>query len=138
LSEGGYLDWTRADGTLFRNTGACVSYVAHGGTLSPVTTITGTLTLFSIELNPDTPPGWCALRTEATGFPPGAYLLRWYEDDVSFLEFGVTIDATGTMTGSHTVADYLGPFVAQTRLFYGGVEVAASPVVACVPIYPEP
>ena len=31
--EGGYLNWTRADGSTFRNEGACVSYAARGGTL---------------------------------------------------------------------------------------------------------
>ena len=34
--NGGYLDWTDAAHTPFRNTGACVSYAAHGGTLIPV------------------------------------------------------------------------------------------------------
>jgi hypothetical protein len=32
----GYLNYTRADGTPFKNTGDCVSYVAHGGVLKPV------------------------------------------------------------------------------------------------------
>jgi hypothetical protein len=31
--HGGYKNFTRLDGTTFRNTGACVSYAAHGGTL---------------------------------------------------------------------------------------------------------
>lgn len=35
--HGGYADVTRADGSSFRNTGACVSYVANGGTLIPRT-----------------------------------------------------------------------------------------------------
>ena len=34
--DGGYVDWTDAAGNAFRTTGACVSYVAHGGTLVPV------------------------------------------------------------------------------------------------------
>jgi len=29
----GYLNWVRSDGSAFRNTGACVSYAAHGGRL---------------------------------------------------------------------------------------------------------
>ncbi len=32
----GYLAWTDAEGDAFRNTGACVSYAARGGTLVPV------------------------------------------------------------------------------------------------------
>ncbi len=32
----GYLAWTDAEGDAFRNTGACVSYAARGGTLLPV------------------------------------------------------------------------------------------------------
>src|SRR6476646_8793660 len=31
--HGGYKNFTRSDGTAFKNTGACVSYAAHGGTL---------------------------------------------------------------------------------------------------------
>jgi hypothetical protein len=31
--HGGYKSLTRSDGTTFKNTGACVSYAAHGGTL---------------------------------------------------------------------------------------------------------
>jgi hypothetical protein len=31
--HGGYQNFVRADGTSFKNTGACVSYAAHGGTL---------------------------------------------------------------------------------------------------------
>jgi hypothetical protein len=34
--KGGYAAFTRADGTPFANTGACVSYAAHGGVLTPV------------------------------------------------------------------------------------------------------
>jgi hypothetical protein len=34
--SGGFVDWTDAAGDGFRNTGACVSYAAHGGTLVPV------------------------------------------------------------------------------------------------------
>jgi len=34
--NGGYLDWTDVAHTPFRNTGACVSYAAHGGTLIAV------------------------------------------------------------------------------------------------------
>jgi hypothetical protein len=34
--QGGYLDFTREDGTAFANTGECVSYAAQGGTLVPV------------------------------------------------------------------------------------------------------
>jgi hypothetical protein len=31
--HGGYKNFTRSDATTFKNTGACVSYAAHGGTL---------------------------------------------------------------------------------------------------------
>jgi hypothetical protein len=31
--HGGFRNFVRADGTSFKNTGACVSYAAHGGTL---------------------------------------------------------------------------------------------------------
>ena len=34
--DGGYVDWTDAAGNAFRNSGACVSYAARGGTLVPV------------------------------------------------------------------------------------------------------
>ena len=31
--QGGYLNWTRADGSSFKNTGECVSYNAQGGVM---------------------------------------------------------------------------------------------------------
>ena len=34
--NGGYLNFQTADGTLFRNVGECVAYVANGGTLLPI------------------------------------------------------------------------------------------------------
>lgn len=34
--QGGYLNYTDADGNGFENTGQCVSYAARGGTLVPV------------------------------------------------------------------------------------------------------
>ena len=35
--KGGYKDWVRADQTTFKNVGQCVSYAAHGGTLTQPT-----------------------------------------------------------------------------------------------------
>src|SRR5579862_5430282 len=34
--QGGYANLMRTDGTLFSNTGQCVSYAAHGGQLVPI------------------------------------------------------------------------------------------------------
>jgi hypothetical protein len=36
--KGGHTEFTRADGTTFRNAGECTSYAARGGTLVPVGT----------------------------------------------------------------------------------------------------
>src|SRR5579884_490779 len=43
--QGGYQNLQGTDGTTFKNTGQCVSYVAHGGTLEPrnsCTVVSGT------------------------------------------------------------------------------------------------
>jgi hypothetical protein len=60
LSEGRLLNYTRADGTPFANTGDCVSCAAHGGVLKPVVvktnpTISTTLFRSSIPAGSTTP-----------------------------------------------------------------------------------
>ena len=35
--KGGWQNWVRLDGSPFKNQGACVSYAARGGTLTPLT-----------------------------------------------------------------------------------------------------
>lgn len=60
--QGGYLNYTDADGTLFKNAGQCTRYVAQGGTLVPIPRPD-----LSLEGN----------VLIATGFTPNTELVEW-------------------------------------------------------------
>jgi hypothetical protein len=63
--HGGWQHWVRSDGTPFENTGDCVSYAAHGGTLTAPAKITG---VNQIACNAGA--GVQALGVTGTGFRP--------------------------------------------------------------------
>ena len=65
--DGGYVDWTDAAGNAFRNTGACVSYAAHGGTLVPV--VVDPVNPFSVSYRPSGATGFQATVT-GSGLEP--------------------------------------------------------------------
>ena len=65
--QGGHSSLTRADGSGFRNQGACVSHAARGGTLVHRTTVQPTLTTV---FSPLTSPTACAVAVKGTGFLP--------------------------------------------------------------------
>ena len=65
--DGGYVDWTDAAGNAFRNTGACVSYAAHGGTLVPV--VDDPVNPFSVSYRPSGTSGFQATVT-GSGLEP--------------------------------------------------------------------
>src|SRR5215217_4109175 len=74
--EGGYLDYTDAQGNPFKNEGQCTSYAARGGQLVP------TGPHLSLDLSAGTISG--------TGFVPNR--------NFSFITFGLSTDATGAFT----------------------------------------
>ena len=67
--DGGYVDWTDAAGNAFRNTGACVSYAAHGGTLVPV--VVDPVNPFSVSYRPSGTSGFQATVT-GSGLEPNS------------------------------------------------------------------
>ena len=72
----GYLDWTDVDGNGFRNTGACVSYAARGGTLVPVVV---DVDPFSVAYSASGTNGFVATVT-GSGLEPGSpvdVVLTW-------------------------------------------------------------
>lgn len=83
--QGGYLDYTDADGNPFRNTGQCVSYAAQGGTLVPVPTT-------AVYLDEE------AWTIGATGFAPNSllYVDRVFEPSGYSHRFLGFTDADGT------------------------------------------
>ena len=73
-NQGGYAEVKGTDGTTFANTGACVSYVAQGGTLVPIDWVapeTKSVTIFQYQ------SGGCAVGVHVYGFPEGGpYLVQ--------------------------------------------------------------
>ena len=98
--DGGYLDVTDAAGNAFRNSGACVSYAAHGGTLVPVA-----VNPFSVSYSSSGPNRFQATLT-GTGLQPGStvdLVLTWgavtqFLGSETDAGGEVTFVATGTCT----------------------------------------
>jgi len=89
--DGGYVDWTDATGNAFRNTGACVSYVAHGGTLVPV--VVDPVNPFSVSYRPSGSSGFEATVT-GSGLEPNSSV------DL-FLTWGATTAFVGDVAGAN-------------------------------------
>ena len=85
-AEGGYLDYTDANGNPFKNEGQCTRYAAHGGQLVPVPTA-------NISLDP------VSGTISGTGFTPNSRLIFQFEYSPAGVvhQFGdsFSTDATG-------------------------------------------
>ena len=90
--NGGYRDYTRSDGTAFKNEGACVKYAAQGGTLTPVVTDPFTV---SYIVRPD---GFFAAVIGFTGLEPNTDLLVTETHGVISTTGGFSSGATGEGT----------------------------------------
>ena len=100
---GGYVDWTDAAGNAFRNTGACVSYAAHGGTLVPI--VVDPVNPFSVSYRPSGTSGFDATVT-GSGLEPNSSVdlfLTWggtsaFIGDVAGASGEVAFTASGVCT----------------------------------------
>jgi hypothetical protein len=114
--QGGYLDYTRADGSPFRNVGECVSYAAQGGILRPKCGILS----FTQDIVPagdcgNNPrcwlPGYYTMFVSGQNFPPnttltlvvtaptGVFYWNGYPVSIDFVNWTplqVTTDASGS------------------------------------------
>jgi hypothetical protein len=101
--NGGYVDWTDAAGNGFRNTGACVSYAAHGGTLVPV--VVDPVSPFSVSYGAAGANGFQATVT-GSGLEPNSSVdlfLTWgdttvFIGDVAGAGGAVSFTASGVCT----------------------------------------
>ncbi len=90
--NGGYVNWTDADGNPFKNEGDCVSYAARGGVLVPVATGPFSVAYSSIG------SGVFRAVITGSGLEPSSlvrFSFVWPDRSVT-VEF--TIDATGNVT----------------------------------------
>ena len=90
--DGGYVDWTDAAGHDFRNTGACVSYAAHGGTLVPV--VVDPVNPFSVSYRPSGSFGFQATVT-GSGLEPDSSVDLFLTWGGTTLFIGDVADASG-------------------------------------------
>jgi hypothetical protein len=91
--HGGYVNWTRADGTTFRNEGDCVSYAARGGVLVAVDVAPFAVVYTYLD------PGVFRATVTGTGLEPGsAYQLSFVWPDRS-----VAIQADADTGGGFTL-----------------------------------
>src|SRR5215213_1232127 len=90
--EGGYLDYTDANGNPFKNEGQCTRYAARGGQLVPVPVLTPDITI--------TYQGFDTGTISGTGFTPN-----------SQITYTVTYSPSGlTYTGNDVFTDAMGAF----------------------------
>ena len=92
--DGGYLEWTDSAGNAFRNSGECVSYAAHGGTLTPV--VVDPVNPFSVSYRTSGTDGFVAAVTGSGLVPDSSVdlLLTWGGDP---LPIGEVADAGGNV-----------------------------------------
>src|SRR5215211_3709670 len=90
--EGGYLDYTDAQGNPFKNEGQCTSYAARGGQLVPVTVLTPDITI--------TYQGFDTGTISGTGFTPNSQIrvTRTYLPSGETIPSDIFTDATGAFT----------------------------------------
>lgn len=75
--NGGYLNWTRHDGSTFKNEGDCTRYAAKGGTLTPAVISPITLTYYPYPPDgPGEPSRWGVLIGYAVE-PGGSFNITW-------------------------------------------------------------
>ena len=130
--EGGYLDYTDADGTAFKNEGHCTRYAAQGGTLVAPRTVT--ISYYDIDVEWS---NWCGYTVAVAGFAPSTYDLllasnRWSGTAVYANALTVGADGTGRYH-SHNPANYSGYVVDAGQTLTATADGVASGqlVVAC-------
>jgi len=69
-AEHGYLDYTRTDGSTFRNTGECTVYLKKGGTLVPISSPTVVVTSANLS------SGLLVFAFSASHFTPGSQVTQ--------------------------------------------------------------
>jgi hypothetical protein len=94
--QGGYLDYTDANGNPFKNEGQCTSYAARGGQLVPFPT--GPPDISLVQNTPDEADG----TISGTGFTPNSSvtLTRVYSPSGEEFSGVVSTDATGAFVDS--------------------------------------
>src|SRR5215216_3323045 len=90
--EGGYLDYTDAQGNPFKNEGQCTSYAARGGQLVPVMVLSLEITI--------TYQGFDTGTISGTGFTPNSQIrvTRTYLPSGETIPSDIFTDATGAFT----------------------------------------
>ena len=90
--NGGYLNYTDADGNAFRNEGHCVSYAARGGTLVPIATAPFSVVYSSLVQD------WLRATVTGVGLEPNSA----YELALGWPSRSVTVQATADAGGGFT------------------------------------
>jgi|SRR5215213_5961894 len=91
--EGGYLDYTDANGNPFKNEGQCTSYAARGGQLVAVPVLTPDITI--------TYQGFDTGTISGTGFTPNSQITvtrTYLPGGPTFTVDDISTDATGAFT----------------------------------------
>jgi hypothetical protein len=122
--EGGYLDYTDAQGNPFKNEGQCTRYAARGGQLVPVPVSTADISLDQ-----------AAGTISGTGFTPNSEVVitRTYTPGGGPFSSPVSTDATGAFVDSGYVFcfDAANTSVEVTATDAAGVTVTESFPLSC-------
>jgi hypothetical protein len=123
--HGGWQNWVRSDGTPFKNTGACVSYAAQGGTLTAPARITAVT-----QLACNDSAGTQLLGVTGTGFRPNTQITFTASSSALIANFlndspFVFTDATGSFN-SGTFPPGTSTFIVAFSGVVGTLDVTAT------------
>ena len=135
-AEHGYLEYTRTDGTTFRNTGECTVYVKRGGTLVPVSSPTVVVTSANFS------SGVLVFDFSTSHFTPGSQLTQLHYVSsayaIDFLDpaaplYTIAPDGTVSLTAGLTTpsACVPGATLSVTVTDAAGDSATGTGVVAC-------
>jgi hypothetical protein len=123
--QGGFLDWTRDDGTAFKNAGQCASYVARGGTLTSPVSVTATVTI----VEEVTESGYCFLSVQGENFDPETdYTATESVNGAPVAVYVVTTDGNGTFSIFPMVGNWV---TWSVSISHGGTVIASSDSYTC-------
>ena len=120
-AEHGYLDYTRTDGTTFRNTGECTVYSKNGGKLVPVSG--ATVVINSANLN----GGIFVFTFAGAHFTPGSQVTQLHYVSTAYgIDFLDPAAPLYTIAGDGTVSIQVGMTAPSTCVSGGTLSVTVT------------
>jgi len=123
--QGGYANLQGTDGTLFANTGECVSYAAHGGELIDIPVVLPQI--INVSFTPTGDPSYCGVAVELISFPANSTISVVVDVSGYVYNASMTTDATGYVFG-YPIGTYYQFSGAVVTVSAGGLTSGSYPI----------